>query len=90
MPSQDQHRATYTVRPQGKAFVVVRELSGHDILPDEDWFISDPLPSAMQANDFAYRAAESFRDQHPAFLIEARPARVPANTGYAEVGSFVA
>lgn len=84
---QQQQRATFSVRPQGSAFVVVRELSGFDVPADEPVFRSDPIQGAKAANAFAYQAAESFMQQHPSFIADVRPARIVAAVD-ADFGSF--
>ncbi|WP_232629122.1 hypothetical protein [Methylobacterium sp. Leaf118] len=84
---RQQQRATFTVRSTGSAFTVVREMSGHDVQRVEEVSDYGPFPTASAANAFAYRAAESFLQQHPTFVAEARPINAGRNTGTPEVVS---
>lgn len=68
---------TFTVRQrEDETFVVCRELSGPDVQEVEETFTSDPIRCPRQANDFAYRAAESFTQRYPVFFAKVRPTRI--------------
>lgn len=65
---------TFRVRQRTEqTFDVLREMSGPDVEPVEEIFVSDPIRGEDEANAFAYRAAESFSERYPAFTVNVTP-----------------
>lgn len=65
---------TFRVRQRTEqTFDVLREMSGPDVEPVEEMFVSDPIRGEDEANAFAYRAAESFSERYPAFTVNVTP-----------------